>query len=223
MTITRSRTFGFVETKAAPEEGKAKVYRFRANDGALDRYNDRLSVKGWKLDDFNANPVIFYNHDSGLGMCSDRKTLPIGRGRAFTSGDALLVDIEFDQDDPFAKAVEQKVEKGILNAVSVGYTMVDGKFRQNEVGGYDSDEQELLEISVVTIPGNQRALRLRAAQEARDRFADEILAKAVDQVATEILKRLDARDAAKAAKAHAVNSAAGDLAALIEKSLKEKQ
>lgn len=197
--LTRSRTFGIVAQKSTPSEGKPPVYRFRANDGEFDRYNDRLKVDGWKLDNFNANPVIFYNHDSGIGLCDDKKSLPIGKGRAFVSGDALMVDIEFDQDDEFAKRVESKVEKGMLNAVSVCYRMGEGKYRENDRKGYDCDEQELLEISVVTIPGNQRALRVKAAQEARDAFADEILRRAVTEVAAEVAKVLDAREAAKKA------------------------
>lgn len=182
--VTRSRTYGLVAQKhaPAPEEGKPTVYKFRANDGEYDRYNDRLSVKGWKLDNFNANPLILYNHDAGLGLCSDQKSLPIGKGRAYVEGDALMVDIEFDQDDEFAQRVESKVAKGILNAVSVRYFMTEGKYRENEKGGYDSDEHELLEISVVTIPGNQRALRQKAALEQRDAFAEGIVKRAVDEV-----------------------------------------
>lgn len=191
--VTRSRTYGLVREQKEggnPEEGKPTVYKFRANDGEFDRYNDRLNIKGWKLDDFNANPVIFYNHDSGLGLCDDRKTLPIGKARAYVEGDALMVDIEFDQDDEFAKAVESKVAKGILNAVSVGYRMVEGKYRENEKSGWDCDEQELLEISVVTIPGNQRALRIKAAQDARQKFADDIIERAVDRVVKVLEQRL---------------------------------
>lgn len=143
-----------------------KVYTFRANDGEPDRYQDRLSVRGWDLEAFNANPVILYMHDEGAGgpLGLAPKTLPIGKGRAYVKGDALMVDIEFDQDDEFAKRVEAKVEGGFLNAVSVRYIMLD--FKANELGGFDCAEQELLEISIVTIPGNQRALRAKAAAES---------------------------------------------------------
>jgi hypothetical protein len=68
---------------SAASDGKPKVFKFRANDGAFDRYQDRLSVKGWKLDAFNANPVILYNHDAGdggfLGL-GKKDVLPIGKG-----------------------------------------------------------------------------------------------------------------------------------------------
>lgn len=159
--------------KAAPADDrpKAKVFKFRANDGDFDRYQDRLNVQGWKLDAFNANPVILLNHDTGApSWCSPGSgVLPIGKGKAYPEQQkdgswALMVDIEFDQDDELAQRVEKKVEAGILNAVSVRYIMTEGKYRENERGGYDSDEQELLEISVVTIPGNQRAVRAKDAR-----------------------------------------------------------
>ncbi|WP_254360968.1 hypothetical protein [Corallococcus exiguus] len=80
-----------------------------------------MSVQGWRLDAYAANPVVLYMHDDGSGgLFGAGRTdiLPIGKGRAYVQGDALLVDIEFDQDDEFARRVESKVEKGILNAVS---------------------------------------------------------------------------------------------------------
>lgn len=151
------------QVPGAADDSAPKIYKFKASDGDWDHYQDRLSIQGWKLETFNANPIILHNHDAGdggwLGL-SRKDVLPIGRGRVYVEGDALMVDIEFDQDDEFARRVEGKVAKGMLNAVSVRYLMK--KYRENERGGYDSDEQELLEISVVTIPGNARATIAKA-------------------------------------------------------------
>jgi hypothetical protein len=186
---TLERSFSLVAVRkdasgaAASEQATGpKVYKFRANDGEYDRYNDRLSVKGWKLDNYNANPIILFNHMDGAPDwwtgTPAAAVLPIGKGRAYVEGDALMVDIEFDQDDPFAKAVESKVDKGILSAVSVRYRMTEGKYRENEKHGYDSDEQELYEISIVNIPGNQRAVRVKSAADERAAIVGDI-AKAV--------------------------------------------
>ncbi|WP_395844345.1 hypothetical protein [Archangium violaceum] len=46
-----------------------------------------------------------------------------------------MIDIVFDDEDDFARKVERKVAKGILNAVSVRYLMLPGPYRQNERGG----------------------------------------------------------------------------------------
>jgi phage head maturation protease len=185
--VPRSRGFRLERVKdlgsgAAPVG--PNVYTFRANDGEFDRYQDRLSVAGWKLDAFNANPVILYNHDAGdggwLGL-GPKDTLPIGKGRAYVAGNALMVDIQFDQLDDFAKRVESKVSQGILNAVSVRYTIPDGAYTENEKGGLDSTAQELLEISIVTIPGNQRALRVKSADGVDpDAASDDALRASID-------------------------------------------
>lgn len=205
---TRYRKLALAEAPSK-DEGKPRVWKFRANDAEFDRYQDRLNVAGWKLDAFNQNPVILFNHDAGTGGClglGDKRTLPIGKGKAYVEGDALFVDVEFDQEDEFARKVEQKVAGGYLNAVSVRYVMAEGKFRDNEKGGVDSDEQELLEISVVTIPGNQRALRvkdLEGVEEQKllsalaDRIAPAFVEKLAPLVSAAVEKHLDER--AKAA------------------------
>jgi hypothetical protein len=161
--MQRAKALQFVKAAPASREGSGGVYTFRANDGLPDRYQDRVSPQGWQLDSYNANPVILYNHDEFAGSLVGAPLLPIGKGHAYIEGDALFVDVEFDQGDEFAKKVESKVAGGFLNAVSVRYLMT--KFAENELGGYDSHEQDLLEISVVTIPGNQRAVRVMKSIE----------------------------------------------------------
>lgn len=161
-TVSRDKLFRLEAIKQAPgADGTAAGptrYKFRANDGEWDRYQDRLSVKGWQLDAFKANPVLLFNHNASA--------LPIGKAHVYVEGDALMAEVEFDQDDEFARKVEQKVAKGILSAVSVRYLM--HKYHQNERGGFDSDEHELLELSVVTIPGNQRATRAKGLDDVQD-------------------------------------------------------
>ncbi|NOJ81181.1 hypothetical protein HNV28_23120 [Myxococcus xanthus] len=99
-----------------------------------------------------------------------------------------LVDVEFDQEDDFARKVESKVSRGILNAVSVRYLM--HRYHENERGGFDCEQQELLEISVVTIPGNQRAVRVKELADERAAFIQD-MAKAV-------VVALDAREQRRA-------------------------
>ncbi|GHG91422.1 HK97 family phage prohead protease [Comamonas sp. JC664] len=177
--LSRACLLTFRKSAPATPEAQQKIYTFRANDGGFDRYNDRLSVTGWMLDAFNANPVVLYNHDDGSGgfFGTGRKdVLPIGKGRAYVQSDALLVDVEFDPEDDFARKVERKVARGILNAVSVRYLM--HRYHENERGGFDCEQQELLEISVVTIPGNQRAVRMKELADERAAFIQDV-AKAV--------------------------------------------
>ncbi|ADO68707.1 HK97 family phage prohead protease [Stigmatella aurantiaca] len=185
--ITRSLQLAAVRKDAAAlttvEAGSSRrVYTFTASDGDFDRYSDRLSVNGWRVDAYNANGVVLFNHDDGAhaAWTGAAPALPIGKGRVYTENDALMIDIEFDDDDDFAKRVERKVAKGILNAVSVRYLMLPGQYRENERGGFDCDAQELLEVSIVTIPGNARAVRSKALED------DEL----VERIATRVAELL---------------------------------
>ncbi|TQF14241.1 primosomal replication protein N [Myxococcus llanfairpwllgwyngyllgogerychwyrndrobwllllantysiliogogogochensis] len=194
--IARSLSLSAVRKDAATLSvvesiGGRRIYKFRASDGDFDRYSDRLNVKGWRVDGYNANGVVLFNHDDGAEAASSgaEPQLPIGKGRVYVEGDALMVDVEFDDEDEFAKKVERKVAKGILNAVSVRYLMLPGQYRQNERGGYDCDAQELLEVSVVTIPGNARAVRAKSFEDEGEDI--------VERIAARVVELLDARAEAK--------------------------
>ncbi|ADO69790.1 phage prohead protease-like protein [Stigmatella aurantiaca DW4/3-1] len=100
--------------------------------------------------------------------------------RVYVQNDALMIDVESDDDDEFAKRVERKVAKGILNAVSVRYLMLPGHYRQNERGGFDCDAQELLEVSIVTIPVNARALRAKSLNGESDGIVERIAQRVVE-------------------------------------------
>jgi phage head maturation protease len=183
--ITRSLQLAAVQKDAAAltaveAVGNRRVYTFKASDGDFDRYSDRLSVKGWRTDAYNANGVVLFNHDDGAhaAWTGAAPPLPIGKGRVYTENDALMIDIEFDDDDDFAKRVERKVAKGILNAVSVRYLMLPGQYRENGRGGFDCDAQELLEVSIVTIPGNARAVRSKALED--DDLVERIAARVAE-------------------------------------------
>nr|BDT33782.1 hypothetical protein MFMH1_34510 [Myxococcus sp. MH1] len=104
------------------------------------------------LEAFKANPVVLYNHDDGscgLFGTGRKDVLPIGKARACVQGDALLVDIEFDQEDAFARKVESKVARGILNAVSVRYLM--HRYHENERGGFDCEHQVRVMAAIVGV------------------------------------------------------------------------
>jgi len=58
--------------------------------------------------------------------------------------------------------------------------------KQNERGGFDCDAQELLEVSIVTIPENSRALRAKSL----DGEGDDI----VERIAQRVVELLDERE-----------------------------
>jgi HK97 family phage prohead protease len=137
---------------------KGDLVSFVASTSSADRYGDVINQGGWDLDKYRANPVILLNHNANA--------LPIGKGSVDVVDGQLMVDVEFDMDDPQAKEVARKTKAGFLNAVSVGFNPIDSTPRamlekshpaHGQSGQY-FDKAELLEISIVTIPANGEAV-----------------------------------------------------------------
>jgi len=134
------------------------VVSFIASTANADRYGDVINQRGWDLSKYRKNPVILLNHNANA--------LPIGRGEVDVVDGELMVDVEFDMDDPQAKEIARKTKAGFLNAVSVGFNPLDATPRNmlekshpayGQSGQY-FDRAELLEISIVTIPANGEAV-----------------------------------------------------------------
>lgn len=134
------------------------VVSFIASTANADRYGDVINQRGWDLSKYRKNPVILLNHNANA--------LPIGRGEVDVVDGELMVDVEFDIEDPQAKEIARKTKAGFLNAVSVGFNPIDATPRNmlekshpayGQSGQY-FDRAELLEISIVTIPANGEAV-----------------------------------------------------------------
>ena len=152
------------------EEGKeGRKFTFVASDSTRDASGTVLNQDGWKLDRYNANGIVGYQHKvyGAIGDTDDPDNI-IGKGRAYVEDGKLMVDVELEPegDNPLADKVCRKLRFGSLNAVSVGFVPV-GRSRWGE-GDEAADGgtptlyfagQELLEISVVNIPSNPNALR----------------------------------------------------------------
>jgi HK97 family phage prohead protease len=138
----------------AYEDGSRKI-RFCFSDSSVDRAGDRIMAAGWKTDNFSANPVALWAHDSSQP--------PIGRASNIAvEGDRLMGDIEFAEASvyPFAETIYQLVKNGFISAVSVGFAPIKYSFVEDadRKWGIDYLETELLEISVVPVPCNANAL-----------------------------------------------------------------
>lgn len=133
---------------------------FVASTETPDRYGDVISQRGWQLESYKKNPIVLLNHDSGA--------LPIGKGMVNLKNGQLLIDVEFDMDDPLAANVARKAKNGFINAVSVGFQPLESVLRREldpkspiygKKGQYFK-RSELLEVSIVTIPANSEATML---------------------------------------------------------------
>ncbi len=109
----------------------------------------RLSNRGCDLARYTANPIVLYQHDTEriVGKATNIRI----------DGSKLIASVEFDTDDPLAKEVQRKAEKGFLRGVSPGFFISKMTYHED----YDSvTEWELLEISIVSIPSNRGAVKL---------------------------------------------------------------
>jgi hypothetical protein len=147
----------------AKSEGSRTV-TFVASTYDKDRHGTILNQKNWNLDNFNANPIIGYQHNVYGEGSSPNPDDQLGYGRAYVEGKELLIDITFEPEDinPLAEKIFKKIQHGSLRAVSVGFVPLkdeDGKYGEERDGAYHFFGQELLEVSVVNIPSNPKALK----------------------------------------------------------------
>lgn len=139
----------FCEREVAATGEAGTPIRFTASTAGIKRDGIDLDPNNWDLANYRRNPVVLWVHDY-MGA-----NLPIGRADAFVEGDALMADVTFDNEDPFAMAVESKYRRGFLNAVSVGWqtrNLVDDATNE-PVTRY-----ELWDVSAVPVPGDPDAL-----------------------------------------------------------------
>jgi HK97 family phage prohead protease len=101
--------------KAHHDEDENKFsMSFVASTDRPDRYGDIINQQGWDLDAYRSNPVVLLNHDHG--------SLPIGKGTVRIGEQGLIIDVDFDMEDPRAAEIAGKAKRGFLNAVSVGFS-----------------------------------------------------------------------------------------------------
>lgn len=148
--------------------GRAQLDRATLADGApmtfvasttkLNRYGFALRNDGWRLDNYNANPVVLWMHNT--------LQPPIGKGVALSKGNKIMLDkVEFDTDDELGAAIDSKYRRGFLSAVSVSwdFTKKDGtpvldwwRLSNDEI--QNEMFYDLCEVSAVSVPGDPRAV-----------------------------------------------------------------
>lgn len=131
---------------------------FVASSEGLNRYGFSLRNDGWRLDNYNANPVVLWMHNPYRP--------PIGQGRALSKDGEIVLDaVTFDPEDELARMVESKFRRGFLNAVSVGLDFVqddgtpvdDWRLSAKQIN--EDVFYDLAEVSAVSIPADPRALQ----------------------------------------------------------------
>jgi len=153
MSVTKSANLTILDGKAAGP------WDILITTGAADRDRDTINPMGWVTDSYMRNPVVMWAHDY-VGM-TPTGGVPIGKTVSLQNDrEGLIASFVFRDpanDGDFVNVIRSAWEQGILNAASVGFDSI--KWRENDRGGKDFSEQELLEWSIVAIPANATALR----------------------------------------------------------------
>lgn len=126
------------------------------NTAAVDRDRDRVLPHGASLDNYLKNPVVQWGHNYHDPWATIGKTTGL-------TVDERGINATFELRDPVNEADPMNVIKalwdnGLVKTASIGFNPIKGN--ENEHGGVDFEEWELLEWSLVPIPANQEALRL---------------------------------------------------------------
>lgn len=157
---------GLRKQMIAPAEqlsGDERCLRFTISTGVVDREQDTIAVAGWDLSNYLRNPVVLWGHDA--------ERLPIGRAiEVGVVNNALKATVRFiPADTPeggaFAESVYRLARQGFLGATSVGFRPIKWDYTNDQARGADDwfpgidfEQQELVELSVVTVPANPEAL-----------------------------------------------------------------
>lgn len=157
-----------------------KRYRFRATSDIQASDGLTIPANAWSIDRYLSNPIVLAAHNK-LGLSIGKAT------EVVLHAHGIDAEIEFDEDDPLARDIMRKLDRGYMNAVSVSFS-VDEMASRNVVGRAD-----LLEISVVALPADPTALMMRAVAEGIQAGAERIASPTTDPESTDRIARLEER------------------------------
>lgn len=136
-------------------------FEFVLSDDTQDRMGDVINPLGWMLNNFKRNPIALFNHNNSF---------PIGTWKNVRiEGNQLVGKL-----DPAKKGTSERIdeiisliEQGVLPAVSVGFMPMEYEPLKDNSGLFFK-EQELLEVSVVSVPANPSALQVARSLHTSD-------------------------------------------------------
>lgn len=159
------------ELKAAEGDGAERSFDVIASTETVDSYGDIVKAN-WRLERFANNPIVLFGHNMRdpacvIGTAADVKV----------EGGALKARITLLGEDvnPDAERVFKLMKAGALRGISVGFRPHSyGWAKINDQEVFVLDDNELFEISVVSVPANPDALaqlHAKARQEYEARSA----------------------------------------------------
>lgn len=128
-------------------------YQFIISTDMIDRQNEIIDQDGWDFSNWLANPVIIDSHRYD----SIDDIIGVGVGQPIRLDNGWAVDVQF-ADTPKGQRAKTLVDSNMLRTVSVGFRSL----KRSPVNGVvKHTKMELLEVSLVAIPANPGALRIK--------------------------------------------------------------
>ncbi len=155
------------QTSVPPDTDHAppNALDFRSSDQTIDRYQEIITVAGWKIDNYRKNPVFqnahrYWTVADTIGKALITELRDDASRSTLHAPTHLFQRVQFAvEENPLARLAYGLYRGGFLSAVSVGFIPLrweDGGEQEKVRRRYL--EQELLEVSAVSIPANPNAL-----------------------------------------------------------------
>ena len=138
-------------------------HQFIINTENVNSYGYRILTDGIDYAQYMRNPIVLFMHERD--GYSNKGSEVIGRcTRLYKEGTTLIAEVEFDEQDEFAKKIAGKVERGYIRMASMYAEIKEVSTQpQHILEGqvYETVTScKLVEISIVDIGGNDNALKL---------------------------------------------------------------
>lgn len=149
--------------------------QFIVSDESINSYGFRVLTAGIDTSRFLKNPIGLFNHSDE--WMDDNYAGPIAKWSDLKiEGTQLLATAEFDIDDPKGKIIANKVDKGFLNAASIGFRVIetseDPELMLPGQKYATVTKCQLIEISIVDVPSNENACCLYDDNDKRIELKD---------------------------------------------------
>jgi len=155
--------------------------KFIVSDESINSYGFRVLTAGIRTDNFEKNPVGYFNHQCGddwMTTSTPEYLGPIIRWTELSKEGKSMTGIPvFDMEDEVGAAIARKVENDFIRAASIGFRIL--KTSEDPADMLPGQkyptvtECELVEISVVDIPSNSNAICCFDADMKRINLNDE--------------------------------------------------
>ena len=138
-------------------------HQFIINTENVNSYGYRILTDGIDYAQYMRNPVVLFMHERGVNAYKGSEV--IGRcTRLYKEGSTLIAEVEFDEQDEFAKKIAGKVERGYIRMASMFAEIKEVSTQPQHILEGQVYETvtacKLVEISIVDIGGNDNALKL---------------------------------------------------------------